>query len=950
MFLSLEIKNSLGWQKVILPPDASLHIEDVNPLLDIEAGGAFSYPFTIGVEANQHILPTLTNHHGARVYDLIYHKPFRLSGGGYPMLFGIVDLDDEVEIEEQDDGTHTVTINLASNNQELSALLDGVNAQDIPLKDRIPIGTEFQYLDWNLQANYNGNDYYGKYRMPIPPQIFSTNKYKNSLDGTGAWINSTNVQDAYPQKAYCNVRVAIQAREKQSDGSYKTLREYEVFDADRPNSGVCFYVLYFLDCLFGKINVAFDNSLLCTFEDFKRLAFFTTKAEHDSVSTVLTLNLDELNNLIPNLDLKQIQEGFWIFDRHPAIRNATFSANGWTKYANSKNFPDTDAQDIIKDIQNAFGVRFIYDSEGQHCKAIFIKDVFNDQTSVKSGAIIHNAYHKDKDLRGIKMTYEGSEEDTSYNYNPQKEKPASPVIIRNGYANIKNEKGAYDRNTYYDTKTGNWYRIKVDEDAKTEEELYPPLFEVGQFQEAWVGDVKNDDKIKKFEIGFSPIICNVVGDIEKKDIQTEDVRKRTNVANRRQPESSADCQYAVFLDLEIEDAQTVKQLENYSEIAWATIDGSGRLALRQVPSFGVTYVGRYGFSSEYLEKKNKQAKRAFLTSYGERKKYLVRYDIDPLATYDAGFSLGIMRGPGNDAGVDIIQNNYDNNGNSQWAFVPTGYAFTSDDIDLYGNEFDYNGLSEEGVGEGGRFSLKLLAEKVCQFQGQKVDSGTVVVKTKEEAAYWLAYLFPESSPNLLALRPQTKSAIAQKGWSVTGLPDVVYVYPYISNDVMMNALSDDGTVLTEEELEAYAANSGRDGSIHPSFVKDSKNIVIKRDAAVQQDATDIIALANIYYFPDTAEPYTLTNVPATATTDYYPIDAAKAHRGLLHKFNYAYFQFLIHSRPIVLEMSMTLQEIRSLDKLRWHTFGQYTGLIERLEYDLDNQTGLSHVTLTLQYL
>lgn len=970
MFLSLQIKTNIGWQEVVLPPDASLHIEDVNPLLDIDAGGAFSYPFTLPIEVNQHIFPTLTNHHGAKVYDLIYHKPFRLSGGGYPFLYGIIDIDNEVEIEEEDDGTHSITVNLASNNQELSALLDGVKAQDIPLKSRIPVGTEFRYLDWDLHVRWYGWgketpssspikkdwDYYSKSRMSIPAHIFSTNTYKGSqgnasIDGTGNDINSTNVTDPYPAMPYCNARVAIQAREKQSDGSYVTLREYEVFDADRANSGICFYVQYFLDCIFAYYGIAWDNSRLMTFDDFNRLAFFSTKCECDAQSTVVAYDAEQMKAMFPNLGLEIAVDR--LLTGGIQKQEATFSSNAWVKYANSKNFPDEDAINIIKELQNAFGIRFIYDSEGQRCKAVFIKDVLNDLTSVKSGAIIHNAYHKDQNTRGVRMTYGGGEDDTSYNYDPKKEKPASPVIIRNGYAGIRKEKGAYDRKTYYDTVTGNWFRIKVDEDAKTEEEWYPSLFEVGQFQDAWVGDITDDKKdasdneqIKEVTVGFSPVICNIVGKVEETSQQTTDGRKRTSALSQRsQPESSSECQYAVFLDLQLEDEQQMKLSEGFAEQEWLRDDGNHEVNFRITTTFGIKFWGRYGFASDYMEKRNEYAKSRWW--HNDMSKPVIRYDEDPLSTYEAGFTLGIMRGPGNDAGVDIVQDNYDGNGNARWAFVPTGYAFTSDSIDHFGRIFNYNGTDEGGLDLDGRVSLKLQAEKVCNFQGEKVSGNQVKVTTKEQASYWLAYLFPDSNPDLLELRPQLKSTVSSKGWSTTGFPNVIYVYPAIRNGLMCNVMQDDGTVLTPSELDDYTAN-------HPSRTgtssrRDAKNILIKKNAT-QQDINDLIGLANIYYYPDTATPYTLNNVPATATKDYYPINSNNAKRGLLHKFNYEYFWFLINSRPIVLEMTMTLQEIRSLDKLRWHTFGQYTGLIERLEYDLDNETGLSHVTLTLLYL
>ena len=984
MFLSLEIKTDLGWQKVILSKDASLHIEDVNPLLDIEAGGAFSYPFTICVETNQHIFPTLTNHHGAKVYDRIYHKPFRLSGGGYPLLYGIVDLDSEVEIEEQDDGTHTVAINLASNNQELSALLDGVNAQDIPVKDRIPVGTEFHSLDGVVTVVESGQVYTDpslprrSISIGLPSHIFSLNKYKVSLDGSGDWINPTNVSDPYPTKPYCNTMISIQKREKQEDGSYTTLREYECFDADRQNSGICFYVMYFFDCLFTYFNIAWDKSLLVGDDyfnnDFCRLAFFTTKCECDAVPSAaeykqtghifgypgLSPTNDEFVKLFEDYEKPFVSASSKIEDSgHIYYFDTQLVATAWTKYANSKNFPDTDALSILKDIQNTFGVRFIYDSEGQHCRAIFIKDVFNDKTAVRSGAIIHGAYHKDQNTRGVKMTYDGGDDDTSYNYDPNADE--SKVIIREGFASIKNEKGAYDKNTYYDKVTGNMYRIKVDDDAKTEEELYPSLLEVGQFRDAWVGDITEEKKekegeVKTVEVSYNPVVNNVVEYVkDQTSVQTTGGRSSTMTrTSQRTAVTQESCKYTVFIDLEISDAESQRLIETVAS-GFSTgdprTDESDDIKFKEY-NLQVQYKARYGYTEEYLAKlkEYKKAQSAQRLRTGMSKP-IPRYNEDPLATYDAGYMLGIMRGPGNDAGVDVVQDNYDGNGNARWAFVPTGYAFTSDSIDQFGQLFDYNGTGEGGLDPDKRFSLKLEAEKVLRFLGEKTSNNSVLVRTPQEAAYWLSYLFSDN-PNIdiLSLHPKTSAAMTAKGWSTAAFGDYVPVYPVLEQDIrgntiMLNAIKPNAQIFTPAELMQYAQKEyDRRGHFY-----DSENVLIKTNAT-QQEVDDLIGLAKLYYFPDTAEPYTLTNVPETATTDYYPINAANAHRGLLHKFNYEYFWFLINARAIVLELSMPLQEIRSLDKLRWHTFGQYTGLIERLEYDLDNQTGLSHVTLTLRYL
>ena len=57
--------------------------------------------------------------------------------------------------------------------------------------------------------------------------------------------------------------------------------EHWVLEADRQQSGICFYVLYFLDCLFDYLGVSWDNSELLKIEDMRHLCFFTTHCKYD---------------------------------------------------------------------------------------------------------------------------------------------------------------------------------------------------------------------------------------------------------------------------------------------------------------------------------------------------------------------------------------------------------------------------------------------------------------------------------------------------------------------------------------------------------------------------------------------------------------------------------------------------------------------------------------------
>jgi hypothetical protein len=78
----------------------------------------------------------------------------------------------------------------------------------------------------------------------------------------------------------------------------------------------------------------------------------------------------------------------------------------------------------------------------------------------------------------------------------------------------------------------------------------------------------------------------------------------------------------------------------------------------------------------------------------------------PLQTVDWGLAIAIMRGGGTDATIQTYDHNYGGFGNPKWRTVAGLYALTSDSLDMWGNEYDYNGVSP-GIGGGERFSLKI---------------------------------------------------------------------------------------------------------------------------------------------------------------------------------------------------------------------------------------------------
>ena len=126
----------------------------------------------------------------------------------------------------------------------------------------------------------------------IEPVIAKNGDYINTSAAYG------ETDGAGRPAAYCNARVCYKHHGLADDGTTSSdvistkdckwtnedLYPYWVLDARRPQSGICFYVLYFLDCLFHYLGVTFDKSALMQIEDMKHLCFFTTVCAYDAIS------------------------------------------------------------------------------------------------------------------------------------------------------------------------------------------------------------------------------------------------------------------------------------------------------------------------------------------------------------------------------------------------------------------------------------------------------------------------------------------------------------------------------------------------------------------------------------------------------------------------------------------------------------------------------------------
>ena len=138
----------------------------------------------------------------------------------------------------------------------------------------------------------SGSKSYPNGNNVVIPQKADGKDYINTAASYGETDNAGRTA------TYCNARVCYKHHGIDDEGNTsdstiemkdctwtnEDIYPYWVLDANRPQSGICFYVLYFLDCLFAHLGVTFDKSALLEIEDLKHLCFFTTVCAYDAIS------------------------------------------------------------------------------------------------------------------------------------------------------------------------------------------------------------------------------------------------------------------------------------------------------------------------------------------------------------------------------------------------------------------------------------------------------------------------------------------------------------------------------------------------------------------------------------------------------------------------------------------------------------------------------------------
>lgn len=122
----------IGDEYLNLPNDFSIDIEDVNPLFN--EGDAFSYPTTVPLETNRHILKNLDDVQSDKRLVDFENEDVAIIVDGNMFRTGKVQTDEDEELAEE------ISISMVSNIRTFSDMIGDLTCPDIPVKDKIQIG------------------------------------------------------------------------------------------------------------------------------------------------------------------------------------------------------------------------------------------------------------------------------------------------------------------------------------------------------------------------------------------------------------------------------------------------------------------------------------------------------------------------------------------------------------------------------------------------------------------------------------------------------------------------------------------------------------------------------------------------------------------------------------------------------------------------------------------
>lgn len=603
------------------------------------------------------------------------------------------------------------------------------------------------------------------------PAIADNGNYINTAAAYG------ETDSAGRAATYCNARICYKHHGLDDDGktdsgvistkdctwTNEDLYPYWVLDAKRPQSGICFYVLYFLDCLFAHLGVTFDKRALMEIEDLKHLCFFTTVCAYDTIQhphhgtyysdtdaevidkkkkageiktgyfksqehinswlesrgcggkinivKAEDKDVQELTLHTPEGTTEHVQVGEVRDDGgkvtgisiEAKISKFNVQANVLYMVANSDNFPDESVSTVISSLESAFGIKFSYDYEQKKVTAYLTRDVLR-----KSGdkartfhANIHSMTPMTEKITGVRMRYSAESDAKDQRQNVLDSRKNKNMGYSTDYDYIDYPApDSGDNSTVYNLDYIDFFHNL----SSGDKHCYIDRKTGNAYRVKVNGDATTTADLKPvlFEVGQFK-------GVEYGDCSDENEDFIHDISVDFTPVPFNDVNY--FKEIEAAYGSH-EAIDSYNGKKYGVTIANGQPIL-------CAYVDE-DMEHEFVEQIiNQTISTAFCDFYMQQTLSLVE-SYDPSDTEDGnsplqddsrwGFAVALMRGGGSDATRQSYDYNYDHFGTSKWRTVSGKYALACDSLDMMGNEFDYNGI-QEGTGEGEKFSLKIRAFK-----------------------------------------------------------------------------------------------------------------------------------------------------------------------------------------------------------------------------------------------
>ena len=646
------------------------------------------------------------------------------------------------------------------------------------------------------------------------PAIADNGNYINTAAAYG------ETDSAGRAATYCNARICYKHHGLDDDGktdsgvistkdctwTNEDLYPYWVLDAKRPQSGICFYVLYFLDCLFAHLGVTFDKRALMEIEDLKHLCFFTTVCAYDTIQhphhgtyysdtdaevidkkkkageiktgyfksqehinswlesrgcggkinivKAEDKDVQELTLHTPEGTTEHVQVGEVRDDGgkvtgisiEAKISKFNVQANVLYMVANSDNFPDESVSTVISSLESAFGIKFSYDYEQKKVTAYLTRDVLR-----KSGdkartfhANIHSMTPMTEKITGVRMRYSAESDAKDQRQNVLDSRKNKNMGYSTDYDYIDYPTpDSGDNSTVYNLDYIDFFHNL----SSGDKHCYIDRKTGNAYRVKVNGDATTTADLKPvlYEVGqFKGVEYGDCSD------ENEDFIHDISVD---------------FTPVPFNDVNYFKEIEAAYGSHESTDSYNGK-------KYGVTIANGQPILCAYVDEDmehefveqiiNQTISTAFCDFYMQQTLSLVE-SYDPSDTEDGnsplqddsrwGFAVALMRGGGSDATRQSYDYNYDHFGTSKWRTVSGKYALACDSLDMMGNEFDYNGI-QEGTGEGEKFSLKIRAFKepswlsdpkyqnVVLCDDDEVDKNGKVVKKVRSRGLFDTFILP----------------------------------------------------------------------------------------------------------------------------------------------------------------------------------------------------------------